>query len=172
MAYVAPSTVTTLQTYTSAAHNIIVNDIIDHETYISPLRSGWTSYTPTLAQGASTNISKTVNKCSYLKIGCLLYLNMYLDVTGAGTAGSDITISVPSGVTMSPINQFYLIGQGLYYDASTTTRYPGSPFQLTSTTIGIRRTDIGTANGIGGDPNIAAANGDGFFLSCIAEVTP
>lgn len=29
MAYVAPSTVTTLQTYTSAAHNIIVNDIID-----------------------------------------------------------------------------------------------------------------------------------------------
>jgi hypothetical protein len=34
MAYVAPSTVTTLQTYTSAAHNIIVNDIIDHETRI------------------------------------------------------------------------------------------------------------------------------------------
>jgi hypothetical protein len=34
MTYVAPSTVTTLQTYTSAAHNVIVNDIIDHETRI------------------------------------------------------------------------------------------------------------------------------------------
>lgn len=39
MAYVAPSTVTTLQTYTSAAHNIIVNDIIDHETRILALRN-------------------------------------------------------------------------------------------------------------------------------------
>ena len=38
MAYVAPSTVTTLQTYTSAAHNIIVNDIIDHETRIASLK--------------------------------------------------------------------------------------------------------------------------------------
>jgi hypothetical protein len=34
MTYVAPSTVTTLQTYTSAAHNVIVNDVIDHETRI------------------------------------------------------------------------------------------------------------------------------------------
>lgn len=37
MAYVAPSTVTTLQTYTSAAHNVIVNDVIDHETRIATL---------------------------------------------------------------------------------------------------------------------------------------
>ena len=39
MTYVAPSTVTTLQTYTSAAHNIIVNDVIDHESRILALRN-------------------------------------------------------------------------------------------------------------------------------------
>jgi hypothetical protein len=37
MPYVAPSTVTTLQTYTSAAHNVIVGDIIDHESRINDL---------------------------------------------------------------------------------------------------------------------------------------
>jgi hypothetical protein len=43
MTYVAPSTVTTLQTYTSAAHNVIVGDIIDHETHLKlacPRRDG------------------------------------------------------------------------------------------------------------------------------------
>lgn len=34
MPYVAPSTVTTLQTYTSSAHNVIVGDIVDHESRI------------------------------------------------------------------------------------------------------------------------------------------
>lgn len=34
MPYVAPSTVTSGQTYTAAAHNVIVNDVIDHETRI------------------------------------------------------------------------------------------------------------------------------------------
>jgi hypothetical protein len=43
MAYVAPSTVTTLQTYTSAAHNIIVNDIIDHETRINSYSGVYTN---------------------------------------------------------------------------------------------------------------------------------
>ena len=43
MAYVAPSTVTTLQTYTSAAHNIIVNDIIDHETRLNSYSGVYTN---------------------------------------------------------------------------------------------------------------------------------
>jgi hypothetical protein len=167
MAWTTPGTATAGEVLTASFWN---EQVRDNFNMFSSFFSGWTSYTPTLAQGASTNISKTVNKCSYLKIGCLLYLNMYLDVTGAGSAGSDITVSVPSGITMSPTNQFYLTGQGLYFDASTGTRYPGSPFQNTSTTLSIRRTDIGTANGIGGDPNIATANGDGWFLSCIVEV--
>jgi hypothetical protein len=41
MTYVAPSTVTTLQTYTSAAHNVIVNDVIDHETRLNSLPRGY-----------------------------------------------------------------------------------------------------------------------------------
>jgi hypothetical protein len=43
MAYVAPSTVTTLQTYTSAAHNVIVNDIIDHETRLNSYSGVYTN---------------------------------------------------------------------------------------------------------------------------------
>ena len=52
MPYVAPSTVTTLQTYTSAAHNIIVNDIIDHETRILALPRGYITHS---TQTSNTN---------------------------------------------------------------------------------------------------------------------
>ena len=43
MTYVAPSTVTTLQTYTSAAHNVIVGDIIDHETRLNSYSGVYTN---------------------------------------------------------------------------------------------------------------------------------
>lgn len=60
MAYVAPSTVTTLQTYTSAAHNIIVNDIIDHETRILALPRGYKGLT-TLATDFTTTSASYVD---------------------------------------------------------------------------------------------------------------
>ena len=60
MAYVAPSTVTTLQTYTSAAHNIIVNDIIDHETRIGTAGLTWISTTTITGSNASP---QTITNC-------------------------------------------------------------------------------------------------------------
>jgi hypothetical protein len=55
MPYVAPSTVTTLQTYTSAAHNVIVGDIIDHETRIND--TGMAIVTPTSVSGTGVTLS-------------------------------------------------------------------------------------------------------------------
>lgn len=55
MPYVAPSTVTTLQTYTSAAHNIIVNDIIDLDTRVND--TGLAIVTPTSVSGSGVSSS-------------------------------------------------------------------------------------------------------------------
>jgi hypothetical protein len=53
MPYVAPSTVVAGQTYGAAAHNVIVNDVIDHE---SRIKTGIESYT-TVARDALTGVA-------------------------------------------------------------------------------------------------------------------
>jgi len=151
---------------TAAAWNVLVgNDIA-----FSPLAAAWVSYTPTLAQGASTNISKTINTAKYLRVGTLLFVNIYFSITGTGTANNTITVSLPSGITM-PGNQFFLNGIGQYNDASVQ-RYPAAPYYSTSTTVTLRRTDQAPGDDIGRDPNIAVASGDEFFVSFSCEVSP
>lgn len=82
MAYVAPSTVTTLQTYSSAAHNIIVNDIIDHETRLN-------SYA-----GVYTNEAARDAAITSPTEGMRVYLTAPT-IPAATTSG---TTAVPSGV--------------------------------------------------------------------------
>ena len=166
MAYVTPGTVAAGDVATAAAWNVLVgNDVA-----FSPLATAWVSYTPTIAQGASTNISKTVTTARYLRVGTLLFVNMYLQITGAGTANNAITVSLPSGITMSQ-NHFFILGNGQYNDASVQ-RYPCGPYYQTSTTITMRRTDQAPVDDIGRDPNIAVASGDEIFLSFACEVSP
>lgn len=95
MAYVAPSTVTTLQTYTSSAHNIIVNDIIDlntRATVTDPFGSSWTSYTPTIGSGWTKGDGTTSG--AYLRVGSLVVFYAKF-VIGNGTKGTGLGISLP-----------------------------------------------------------------------------
>ena len=152
---------------TAAFWNANVRDNLNE---VAPFFNGWTSYTPTLAQGASTNISKTVTTARYLRVGTLLFVNMYLSITGTGTTNNIITVSLPSGMTM-PVNQFFLNGIGQYNDASVQ-RYPAAPYYQTSTTVSLRRTDTSPSGDIGQDPNIAVASGDEIFVSFTCQVSP
>jgi len=166
MAYVTPGTVAAGDVATAAAWNVLVgNDVA-----FSPLAAAWVSYTPTLAQGASTNISKTVQTARYLRVGTLLFINVYLAITGTGTSNNAITVSLPSGFTM-PSNQFFLAGNGQYNDASVQ-RYPCAPVYNTSTAVQVNRTDQGPGGPIGQDPTIAVASGDEIFVSFACEISP
>jgi hypothetical protein len=92
MAYVAPSTVTTLQTYTSAAHNIIVNDIIDHES-----RMGAYIAATTLATTFTTTSTSVVDVTGF-------------SVTFTAVAGRQYKITAAVNLTNSGANQnrFYI----------------------------------------------------------------
>ena len=82
MTYVAPSTVTTLQTYTSAAHNVIVNDVIALHQSIIRLAYGTraTSYTvsanmtqlSTAAEVFSSDLSFTADGTSSYLVECYI----------------------------------------------------------------------------------------------------
>ena len=164
MAWTTPGTAVAGDVLTAAFWNAQVRDNLN---VFSALNADWTSYTPTLAQGASTNISKTINSAKYMKVGSLIFVVIYLVSTGTGSANSPITVSLPSGITFN--QSFFLMGSAQYNDVSVT-RYPSFPYVLTSSTFGMRRCDQSPSGSVGEDPNIAVASGDEFFASFTGQV--
>lgn len=119
----------------------------------------WFNYTPTLAQGVSTNIAKTVTLSTLRISGMVCECLFRLDATGAGTAGSAITVSLPTTALNSGADA---VGFGGYIDAGTAG-YNGVLYLLSTTTAYISSgsvTAIGSA--IGANPNLAVANTDVF----------
>jgi len=94
----------------------------------------YTAYTPTLAQGASSNIAKTVTYGKYFLLGKLVIGQVKVASTAAGTSGSAITLSLPVTAATSGL----VVGSGQYLKTTATaTDYRGVAYLLTTTTIAI-----------------------------------
>lgn len=116
-----------------------------------------TNYTPTINQGASSNIAKTVSHSQYRICDGILEWWFKLDMTASGTAGTAFTISTP--VTMATITAGTTIGNGMVFDASVPTIDTGHYEWITTTTISLSVGE-GTNAGWGNTPNLALASGD------------
>lgn len=96
----------------------------------------YTAYTPTLAQGASSNIAKTVTYAKYTKVGKIVQGNIKVAATAAGTSGSAITLSLPA--TLPATTSGLIVGQGEYLKtAATATCFRGPVFLASTTTLSI-----------------------------------
>lgn len=129
-----------------------------------------TSTTPTLAQGASTNITKTVTYAKYA-VESTGVVNFWaeLSATAAGTAGSAITVSLPVTAHTDAVGQ--VVGGGFYNDGGT--QYQAIAYLASATTVALLSTH-GTASSstddpIGVNPNIAVASGDIINLAISYE---
>ena len=150
----------------------------DHNTIVSALSSGiyrtstdlvdqagttvvalgaWSTWTPTLAQGTSTNISKTVQWAKYIRLGRTVFFLVRVDPTGAGQAGLPITLTLPVTASLSS----GAIGSGFYYDASTSS-WAGTVQLTGTTTIALYGDSIAPIGQLG---NFATATND-FFTAC------
>lgn len=222
MPYVAPSTVVAGQTYGAAAHNVIVNDVIDHESRIktgiesyttsardaltgvatgtmiynstekqvqvyngsswieindidntngvpsglAPFFTGWTSWTPALAQGSNGDISKTVNYAKYMRVGKIVWANIRVAITGAsGYTNALISLSLPLTAAASAIP----VGSGIYY-RNASVYYAGVAILNSATTVAIFADDE-AGNYVGATPNFATANGDEMSVSICYEIS-
>lgn len=125
-------------------------------TMLAPTTQTWT---PTLAQGASSDISKTVNVANYWRIGPLVFFDVKLTSTSTGSSGSAITISPP--VAFGTIAA--VLGTGDYTDTGTA-QYPAF-ISTSSTNFALIRNDVAVTGFIGGAPSIAVASGDIFYAS-------
>lgn len=153
MAWVTPSNVATGDVLTAATWN---QDVVANAAELAPLFGAWTSWTPTLAQGASTNIAKTIVYAKAVKVGRVVFANFRINITAAGTAGSDFTMTLPHTATSAAS---LVIGHGFYFD-SGTARYTGSWEQNSAGTLVTLTGDWSGGLAFGTNPNVAAANGD------------
>jgi hypothetical protein len=122
-----------------------------------PVNTSLTSYTPTLAQGASSNIAKNVNTAKYMVVGKTMYLWIRIFATGTGTAGSAITVSIPSGYTISDTDTY--VGSGVYGDSGVGD-YACMVFAQSSTTLAMVAVTTTTGARIGVTPATTVGTND------------
>ena len=123
----------------------------------------WTSYTPVITQGAT--ITKTVTNAIYTRVNRIVFFQIQLALTSAGTANTPILIDAPVAASSRATQGVFngSVGAGGFYDASTTNHY--------NATVQINGSNKFAlfANGAGGSlfgqfPAITIANGDFIFL--------
>jgi hypothetical protein len=136
--------------------------------WVETLRLGaWDTYVPTLAQGATANIAKTVSMARYCRIaGRTIVVAVRLAPTGAGTNGAIISCSCPVPPFYTAADVFP-VGPAHYQD-SGTAQYPMLATLNTSVFTFIR-CDTVVSNYVGADPTFAIANGDLLNFSATYE---
>ena len=124
----------------------------------------WTSYTPTLIQGATNNIAKTVTWARYQKVGRIVSVSMLLAVTGAGTASNSIQVTLPPFNSAGPAGMV-LAGSAKVVDASAGLAYKGFPEIVSATGVAFIPSDL-TVNNYIGATGMTAALASGDFVTC------
>lgn len=128
--------------------------------------AGWTSYTPTISQGASVDIAKTVtySKWSRGPRRSITY-TFVLALTASGTSGSSVTVTVP---VTAAIASSLTAGTATIFDTSTSTRYICAVEFISTSAIGFGHDTSGTSLW-GQGPSIALASGDAIRGSITYE---
>lgn len=124
----------------------------------------WTSYTPTVAQGGASNISKTVHYAKYEQVGKTVRVQVYVVITGGGSADNPITVTLPVAAAASGAVTWLTIGNGYVWNNSGPLSHGTHAILNTTTTVAFFTTIslIGTtASGFGE----ALANNDAISFT-------
>lgn len=131
---------------------------------MNSIGAAWETYTPTVTQAG--NVTVTVTYAKYARIQKIVLGSIYLTVTGAGTAGNGVTVSLPI-TALTAGSQ--IIGSGFIFDASATNLYTVQTQITTTTTAQFYADQTGTAAIWGVTPNVALAVNDQIRTTFIYE---
>lgn len=121
----------------------------------------WTSYVSTLTQSAT--VTKTDTYSKFTRIGRMIFVQVYLTVTGTGTAANGIVMTLPVTAASSQVN-LALGGSSIVFDTSASQYYPSTPKINTTTTVTFL--PVGTSVGLGFQ-NQGIGSGS-FFAAALA----
>jgi len=114
----------------------------------------WTSYTPTVTQGAT--VTATVNSAKYTRIGKLVVGYFMVTITGAGTATNLIQVGLPVTPLINDASPQVPCGSADIFDISGPTNYVCSAHLFNGTVIFKHDTTAGGAMGSTGGYTAAA----------------
>lgn len=129
---------------------------------LNTIGAAWETWTPVIKQPGV--ITTTISFARYARIQKIVVASFALTITGTGTAGQSLDISLP----LTSNNTVFSQGSFSLFDTSATTSYAGSFYHFNTTNAFI----LGdwAANGVWGTvPNLAVANGDQFRGTMIYE---
>ena len=161
MTWTAPSTASVGGAVTAALWN---SDVRDNMTELAPFFAAWTSYTPVIKQGVT--LTKTVTYAKYVQIGKIVWGNIRLGITSAGTAGQQIRVELPTA--MAAVSLGVCMGNGMYWNGSqvyTLAALAGNDGQF------VNFDTQGGAGGFGSNPGITAASGHFITFTFNYETT-
>lgn len=122
---------------------------------LNALAGAWNTYTPTITQVGT--VTHTPTRAKYIQFGHLILCSLSLDITGSGTAGTAISVTLP-------VPAVYVVGlalgSGEVVDVSAVTGYPAIPDLTSSTTFAFLRSDQPDSVRIGASPSFGLASGD------------
>ena len=118
--------------------------------------AGATTWTPQIDQGATTNIAKTVVTAFYIRRGNIVDAWCTLAVTASGTAGSNLTVTLPVAPVGYTAND--PLGSAYVNDSSAAANSTASQAWYVSGSTLLFRAIGGTNWGV--SPNVAIASGD------------
>ena len=159
MGWTTPRTWVAGEYPTAAELNAHLRDNLNAAFPLGGVDGAWISYTPTLTQSGA--VTKTVTYARYTKIGRLVIVTFFLSVTGTGTGGQKITVSLP--VTASQ-GADTACGHGYVYDQSATTDYVGVMVLTTTTTFAFFPSNATSGSGYLGSQGFTAAFASGDII--------
>lgn len=163
MAWSTPRTWSTGELVTAAHLN---QEVRDNLAAAFPLGvDGWTSFTPTLTQSAT--VTKTLTYARYQRVGRLIVAQVFLTVTGSGTASNGIIIGLP--VTAALTTQPLEVGTGTVFDVSANQAFKGNAILNSGTGVNIRATGTSTSVMGAADFTAGLANNDTVSYTVMYE---
>ena len=103
-----------------------------------------------------------------MNIGKIVWVSLRLAATGAGTGGSQISISIPKTALRVAGGEFNITGAGMYYDASVPANYVVA-VHLDANSVRFA-TDTSAGNYFGANPAVTAATGDAISFNICYEI--
>lgn len=131
---------------------------------LNGIGEAWTSYTPTITQGAA--ITKTITYAKWARVNKIVVVEANIALTSAGTASNALTLTLPIAPATSGI--FSMIGSAMFYKASTTLPYILAAVYDSGSLKFWHETAGG--NFFGAVPAVTVANGDNISFQLIYEV--
>lgn len=119
------------------------------------------TYTPAVTQSGS--VAVTVNHAAYQKVGRRVIGNLLVSVSGSGTGGNAITISLPHATSSST---GFALGHGYLLDSSASAYYPFVCYRSGSTAMSLLRTAHEGTTPFLGISGFSAALAVGDVITC------